>query len=184
MHVRGSLPAMNERVALLIPGRGYSAQAPLLAYAGAAAGTRGASVRSLQWSAIPPTPDLPGKQRAAFVREQVGDQAVSLMIGKSLGTFAAVLAAERTTPAVWITPLLDDPIVMAALRAAAAPVLLVGGTADPSWDGPSARSLTPHVYEVDGADHGLFVAGPLAASAAVLGLVATAVERFLDTVSW
>jgi hypothetical protein len=34
------------------------------------------------------------------------------------------------------------------------------------------------------ADHGMYVEGPLAGSAEVLGQVATAVERFLDDVVW
>jgi hypothetical protein len=48
--------------------------------------------------------------------------------------------------------------------------------------GRAARSLTAEVVEVDGADHGMFVPGRLAASAAVLGQVITAVEDFLDRV--
>jgi hypothetical protein len=40
------------------------------------------------------------------------------------------------------------------------------------------------VLEVDGADHGLYVPGPLAASAAVVGRLATAVERLLDGTVW
>ena len=73
---------------------------------------------------------------------------------------------------------------MAALRRATGPCLLVGGTADRFWDGRAARSLLAEVVEVDGADHGMFVPGRLAASAAVLGQVITAVEDFLDHVVW
>jgi hypothetical protein len=62
--------------------------------------------------------------------------------------------------------------------------LLVGGTADRSWDGQTARLITPDVLEVEDADHGMFVPGPLSASAAVLGQVITAVEDFLDRVVW
>jgi hypothetical protein len=72
----------------------------------------------------------------------------------------------------------------AALARAAAPCLLIGGTADKVWDGRLARSLTPHVLEIDGADHGMFVPGRLSASAAVLGQVTTAVENFLDHQVW
>lgn len=107
-----------------------------------------------------------------------------LLIGKSRGTFAAPVAAEHGLPAVWLTPLLTDEWVVSALRRATAPMLLVGGTADGVWDGELARSLTPHVLEVAGADHGMYVPGRLAASAEVLGRVATAVEDFLDQVVW
>lgn len=58
-------------------------------------------------------------------------------------------------------PVLNDgPTVAAPLRAAA-PCLLTGGTADRVWDGQLARWLTPHVLEIGGADHGMFVPGRL-----------------------
>jgi hypothetical protein len=60
----------------------------------------------------------------------------------------------------------------------------VAGTADRSWDGPAARPVTPHVVETGDADHGLFVADPLSASAAVLGRVISAAGEFLDHVVW
>ena len=113
--------------------------------------------------------------------EEAGE---AVVFGKSLGSMAAPVVAVRGRAAVWFTPLLTDPAVVAALRRAAGPCLLVGGTADEYWDGGIARSVTPHVVEVPGADHGMFVPGQLALSAAVLGDVVTAVERFLDDVIW
>ena len=106
------------------------------------------------------------------------------MIAKSLGSNAAALAAERSLPAVWITPLLHRPPVVAALDRATAPFLLIGGTADKLWDGTVARRLSPHVLEVPEADHGMFVPGPLTDSVAVLGQVVTAVEGFLAAIAW
>ncbi len=78
-----------------------------------------------------------------------------LVIGKSLTTRAAGLVAERGLRAVWLTPLLDDPESVALLRRRTAPALLVGGTADRSWDGALARELSDDVLELEGADHGL-----------------------------
>ncbi|WP_220039697.1 hypothetical protein [Nonomuraea aridisoli] len=80
--------------------------------------------------------------------------------------------------------MLTVPACVAALRRATEPFLLVGGTADSLWDGALARELTPHVVEVEGADHGMKVPGPLRATADVLGDVTTAVESFLDTDVW
>jgi hypothetical protein len=60
----------------------------------------------------------------------------------------------------------------------------VGGTADADWDGPMARQLSPHVFEVAGADHGLQVPGPLVDSIAVLGRVVAAMDEFLDAIEW
>jgi pimeloyl-ACP methyl ester carboxylesterase len=184
----------RERTAVVVPGGRYGPYIPLLWYAADAARARGARVRSLKWT---PPADLfagrqPGPKAPAWVHGQVGpvlDEVTEaggppLVIGKSLGTYAAALTAERGLPAIWFTPLLTEDAVAGALRRAAAPCLLVGGTADEWWDGAAARKLSPHVYEVDGAGHGLMVPGPLAGSAAVLGQVATAVERFLDETVW
>jgi hypothetical protein len=179
------------RTAVVIPGRAYPASAPLLHYAAEAARARGARLRPIVWN---PPAELGPDSATDWVCAQVAsvlDEVTSgerdvppLLIGKSLGTHAAVLAAERALPAIWLTPLLIHEPVVAALRAAKQPFLLVGGTADPSWDGKLARELSPHVLEVSDADHGMQVPGPLANSAAVLGRVATAVEEFLDRVVW
>jgi hypothetical protein len=78
-----------------------------------------------------------------------------VIVAKSLSTRAAGLAAERSIPAVWLTPLLDDPESVDGLRRRTAPALLVGGTADPTWDGRLAGELSEDVLELAGADHGL-----------------------------
>jgi hypothetical protein len=78
--------------------------------------------------------------------------------------------------------LLTDEPTVAALRRATGPCLLVGGTADPYWDGQTARSFAADVVEIDGADHAMVVPGRLTESAAVLGQIITAVEDFLDEV--
>jgi pimeloyl-ACP methyl ester carboxylesterase len=107
-----------------------------------------------------------------------------LLIGMSLGSFAAVLAAERSLPAVWLTPILSAAEVPAALERATAPFLLVGGSADPLWDRAAARRLSPYVVEVPAANHGMYVPGPLTDTIAVLARIVVAVEEFLDEVGW
>jgi hypothetical protein len=84
-----------------------------------------------------------------------GDAKQFLVIGKSLSTLAAGAAADRGWPAVWLTPLLRNDDIVAMLRRRTAPALLVGGTADGSWDGALARELSDDVLELEGADHGL-----------------------------
>jgi len=78
-----------------------------------------------------------------------------LVIGKSLTTRAAGIAAERALPAVWLTPLLNDSDSVGMLRARTAKALLIGGTSDPTWDSALARELSDDVVELEGADHGL-----------------------------
>jgi hypothetical protein len=184
---------------VLIPGGGYPVDGPLLYFANSAADDRAAHVEAIQW-------DLPSLDQAArrdwiggtsgevWVCGQVSDAlervekeapgAQPVLIGKSLGTRAAPVAADRNLPAVWLTPLLRNPATVAALRRATAPFLLVGGSADASWDGILARQLTPHVVELPEADHGLFTPGPLAATLAAHAVALTALENFLDTVVW
>jgi hypothetical protein len=50
---------------------------------------------------------------------------------------------------------LRDSEVPNDLRRSTAPFLLVGATADPSWNAETARSLGQPFYEAEGADHGM-----------------------------
>jgi pimeloyl-ACP methyl ester carboxylesterase len=156
-------------------------------YAGDVAGRRGSRVHRHMWSEKPPMPW--GPQIEAWVCGEVTAllDAVGgrpLLIGKSLGTVAAAVAANRSLPAVWLTPLLTEAWVVAALRRASVPFLLVGGTADKWWDGALARRLSPYVLEVEGGDHNMYVPGPLTDSIAVLSRMVVAVEEFLDAIDW
>lgn len=179
-----------DRSAILAPGGNYGPDGPLLMYARLAVDRRAGITRPIVW-------ELSGGMDRGKLREQVASQvalaidemtaatgAAPLVIGKSLGSLAAPVIADRGLAAVWFTPLLTDEPTVAALRRATGRCLLVGGTADKLWDGQTARSITPDIVEVDGADHGMFVPGKLADSAAVLGQVITAVEDFLDRAVW
>lgn len=182
------------RVAIIAPGRLFDPYAPLLMFAGRAATDRGAELRPLTWS---DTGLAAATRNGPYPAEWIGGQVTAqlpprsdpgtstVIIGKSLGTLAAHVAADHAVPAVWLTPLLHDATVVDALRAATAPFLLIGGTADwEAWSAPLAQHLTPHVCQIPDGDHGLYVPGPLANSAAALGIVATAVEQFLDQIVW
>ncbi|MEU3187016.1 alpha/beta hydrolase [Streptomyces sp. NPDC006923] len=180
----------SPRGAVVVPGGMYGPHTPLLMYAAGAAEARGAQVERITWD----PPRQSGRGISSWVLDQVtpvidhvtrsSPRTAEVVIGKSLGTHAAVLAAERALPAIWLTPLLTTAEVAQALRSATAPFLLVGGTEDRHWDGALAAELSPHVLEVRGADHDLRVPGPLSESAKVLGRVATAVEDFLDRIVW
>lgn len=172
--------------AVVIPGRRFGPGSPLPMYAGDVAGKRGAVVHRHVWTEEPP-----GSESGVelWVQGQIapvldGLPGQPLLIGKSLGCFAAALAAERSLPAVWLTPLLSVPWLVAALERATAPFLLVGGSADPAWDRAAARRLSPYVVEVPAANHGMYVPGPLTDTIAVLARIVVAVEEFLDEVGW
>jgi hypothetical protein len=155
-------------------------------YAGDVAEKRGAVVHRHEWTEEPPGP---GAGVEVWVQGQVapvldGLPGQPLLIGKSLGCFAAGLAVERSLPAVWLTPVLTASWLTAALERATAPFLLVGGSADPLWDRAAARRLSPYVVEVPAANHGMYVPGPLTDTIAVLARIVVAVEEFLDEVGW
>ena len=182
------LPA--GRSAIVAPGGNYGPDGPLLMYARLAVQRRGGDTHPIVWD-LSGTPDFSQqRRRVASQAESAIDEmtaatgAAPVVIGKSLGSLAAPLVADRGLAAVWFTPLLTDEPTVAALRRATGPCLLVGGTADQFWDGQTARSLPAEVVEIDGADHGMIVPGRLAASAVALGQVITAVEDFLDHVVW
>jgi hypothetical protein len=176
------------RPAVLIPGR-LPVHQSLLTFAEEAVERRGGNVHRIWWA--PPT-DRRLEQLPAWVCEQVtraldelGDAAAdAVLIGKSLGSLAAPVAADRGLAAIWLTPVLHREVFVRGYETATAPRLLVGGTADPMWNGTVARRLSQHVCEIPDADHGIFVPGPLAESGRAHGTVGTAIERFLDDVVW
>jgi pimeloyl-ACP methyl ester carboxylesterase len=178
------------RSAILAPGGSNNADVPLLMYARLAVQRRGGFARPITWEFAQGRDFRQQRQRVTSQVDSAIDSitaaagAAPVIIGKSLGSLAAPLVADRGLSAVWFTPLLTDEPTAAALRRATGPCLVIGGTADQFWDGRAARSLPAEVIEIDGADHNMFLPGRLAASAAALGKVITAVEDFLDHVVW
>jgi hypothetical protein len=172
-------PRASDRVVLL-PGAGYSMQAPLLWFARRLALARAAGALAVLDALGPgdePFAWALDRARRALDVAPAGRQVV---IGKSLASAAAGLVAERGLAALWLTPLLDQPMVVEGLARAAAPTWLVGGTLDPTWR-PSA--LPPgaalEVIELDGVDHGLEVPGDPIASLDTLRRAVAAIDRFL-----
>jgi hypothetical protein len=174
------------RVATILPGQGYTSEAPLLSYAGAALAGAGWTVRSFVWS----RPSR-GRGEATEVYSRVVRDAVEkapsahhLLIGKSLGTLVLPLAVELRLPGAWLTPLISASGT-AEVRAAATtladdgapPALLVGGTADELWDGGVAKASGADVVEVPGANHSMEIPGDWRRSLEILGEVTAAVER-------
>ena len=166
--------------AVVFPGGRTGTKTALLLATSAVAERRGARVHRHEWATALPIPWGPHIERwacdeATAVLDAVGGR--PLIIGKSLASAAADVAAARSLPAVWLTPLLSEAWVVAALERTTAPVLLIGGTADGWWDGTAARGLSPYVYEIEGADHTI-------GTTAARDRTVIAVEVFLDTITW
>ena len=169
--------------AVVLPGTGYPPAAPLLAYAGYALLAAGWVVQDVWWE----PQRLEVEESIAWVAghlasatEGVDDRV--MVVGKSYGTLASRLAAERSYDAIWLTPLLSQPEVVEAIRGSAARQLLVGGTEDSLWDADVVASLAADgcdVLQVDGANHGMIVPGDAVRSAQILVEITRAMVRFV-----
>ncbi len=169
------------RCLVLLPGARYPTRAPLLWFARAAGAQRG-------WSTLEVLdqlrPDAPPGQWAIDRAERAlaaAPGADPVVIGKSLASAVTGLAADRGLAAVWLTPLLGEAAVVDGLARASEPALLVGGTADSTWQ-PTALPQNPllEVEEVEGADHGLELAGDVSRSVEALRTVTARIGAFLD----
>lgn len=174
-----------QRCVVLLPGVRYFSQAPLLWFAREAAQAAGWS--ALELSERAPTDADPFawmRERAQAALAAIDAQRV-VVVGKSLGSAAAPLVSERRLPAVWLTPLLVRPEVVAALEVASAPALLIGSSADPTWTGapPPANDLLERV-ELEGLDHSLQVEGDPLASLEVLREVTERIAEFMERLHW
>lgn len=179
----------TQRTVVVLPGRSYGPYVPQLFFPMIAAQRRGAQVRAVCWERAEQLDSIKLDKISRWVAGQVDpmlkecDPASTVVIGKSLGSYAAPLVARYGLPAVWVTPVLISPDVVNGIKASPAPSLLVGGAADPVWDASLAFRLSDQVLEIPEADHSLMVAD-LARSATAMGKLATAAEKFLDGIGW
>lgn len=168
---------MNEEkpVALLLPGRQYTVNHPLLWFAASVARELGWQAESVSWGSVDVTDDeVLVIGRAAMERLPVG----SVVIGKSLGTLLLPEAAAAGLPGIWLTPLLHVEAVRDALTSTTR-MLLVGGIADESWNSVAAHASGQDVLELSGGDHLLEVNGDAVASARFLTTVVERMRAYL-----
>jgi predicted alpha/beta-hydrolase family hydrolase len=192
--------ATATRVALLLPGFGYSCDMPLLYYATLLLWNSGADVLRVEYAyhRRPEYRDLPASDQrewlladAAAALDVVSQQSQYqqlVLIGKSLGTRAmGYLLTEKPPPqevrAIWLTPLLRDPELRRQMRACAARSLTIIGTADAHYDPDYLRELSAEtgimVVTVEGADHSLDLEGDAVGSIRAMERVLGAIGAFL-----
>ena len=175
---------------ILLPGANYPTTAPVLWFAREAALAAGRNVLAVVDSRDGSgDPQQWAEERAEAAIHHLGDGPRPILVAKSITSLAAPLAARLGLPAVWLTPLINDAgtsvakAVADGLSGASAPFFLIGGSADPSWDGVRARSFArAEVLEIRDADHLLQVPGDVDRSIDALRSVSAAVSDFIGAV--
>ena len=170
-----------ERVATILPGRGYTPDAPLLHYAIGVLRRRGWTVREVWWQG---GTEITGDVAVTQATEALDavDAPTQMIVAKSLGTLAMPHAVDHGIHGVWLTPLLVDPEIELAATRLTGLDLLVGGTADSLWDAEVAASSPARVLQIEGANHGLEVDDSVLDSIDVLRSVTYHVEKVVELV--
>lgn len=136
----------DDRHAVLLPGGGYPATAPLLWYTAAALSFQGWTVHLVTWPA-----EMSRNFVVPIVTEILNglDHGSEVLLGgKSLGSLAMPVAARRGVPGVWLTPLLYEPKIADTARRLVRDHLLIGGAADQAWAPGFESSTNAHVVEL------------------------------------
>ncbi|MDQ3553483.1 MAG: alpha/beta hydrolase [Chloroflexota bacterium] len=175
---------------ILLPGANYPTTAPALWFAREVALAAGRNALTILDSYDGRSdPQRWADERVQAAIEHMGGSARPILVAKSITSLAAALAARLGLPAVWLTPLINEAgtsvsrAVVDGLAAASAPFLLVGGSADPSWDVAQARSFARgDVLEITDADHLLQIPGDVARSIEALRTLSAAVADFIGAV--
>ena len=166
----------------MLPGRVYPVSRPVLAAVVALLVQHGYDVRPVSWQ-LEVVPEDP----AAFVTTRLVEAApegADLVVGKSLGTWAAPYAAEQSLPAVWLTPVLGEPDVADGIRDNRAAQLVVAGLSDHLHDVQVAAGLGCDLVELDGVDHALSGTGDGVVAPVILGRITDATDAFLRRQGW
>jgi hypothetical protein len=179
-----------RHVVTVLPGGGYSAQGPVLAYPSTALHDAGWTVRTVVWE---------GRWRDFSEARQVYAEVIQagvatapgashLVLGKSLGTLALPVANELGLPGVWLTPLLTNADAEDVRRSLASisrsiPTLIIGGTKDKLWDSAAITGVEADVIEFRDANHNLEVPGDWRRSIDILSQVTDAIETLARRVT-
>lgn len=184
----------GTHVALLLPGRGYTAQGPVLHYPGLWFVQHGCDVISVDYVFSEMSyPDMVAHAAACAAavwatatRSHRCDHVV--LVGKSLGTQAMARLIDQTPElrlarCVWLTPIFADNAVMESIEKHKPRSLFVGGTSDATFDSERMeRALSAtggSKLVLDGANHSLERPGDVRASLAAISTLLDALERFM-----
>lgn len=152
-----------QRRLLVLPGMNFPISMPLLFMPSVALADAGWTVWHAQWDLSDIAHDDDGLWAAVNTAASdlataagASDGGTTVVMAKSVGTLGCRWVAQAGLPAVWLTPLVRKDGVIEYLGSASAPTLLIGGSADRSWDRAAAEGVGGQILEIPGADHALY----------------------------
>lgn len=190
----------TTKLAILLPGMGYSCDMPLFYYAETLSLGVDADVLRVEYaySRQPGFRDLPAPEKIRrLLTDTVAAREVAfrqrpyervIFVGKSLGTLAmghllTTGQQAKETRAVWLTPLLRNEALRQQIQQYAGPSLFAIGTSDHDYDPAYVQEVqaatSGEAVIVDDADHSLDIEGDVRASLHALTRVLTSLEKFL-----
>lgn len=172
----------SSKVAVLLPGGGYTVQAPLLHWCAIRLIDAGWRVQAVDWSIH----EAARAEPMAFVEaalqtalEEAPDATQRLVVGKSFGSYALPWAVDNGLPGIWLTPVLTYADIREALGRADSTHLAVGGNLDEMWLPHEVSPSGAELLTIVGADHSLEIGTDWRASVAAQIEVHEAVDRHL-----
>ncbi len=190
----------TRSLAIVFPGYGYNSDMPLLYYPGQIALDRGMDLFNLEtdYNRQPAFSRLSDPEQLTWLdadADAAFDAALAqrsyrqiIVIGKSLGTMAMGHLLERypRLPAlrwVWLTPILNDPRLVAQIQRNHPASLFAIGAKDHYYDETILQQLTKatqgKLIVVPGADHSLEITGTIHSTLLALDQVMTEIEKFM-----
>jgi predicted alpha/beta-hydrolase family hydrolase len=191
----------TNHLAIILPGRGYTAHMPLLFYPASLMASRGADVLRVEYEYTQNQvfQSLAGNEQFEWLMADViaayqtglaqRDYQQVTLIGKSLGTLAmGSLLTRQTLPAqvnaIWLTPLVKFDHLRRQIKQFGGKSLFVIGTADPHYDldclAEVQQATGGEVVTIEDADHGLLIKDDVVRSVQGLAKVMQAMEAFLN----
>ena len=188
----------TDRLAVLLPGLGYTLDMPLFYYTEDLVLARGWDILRVEYAYNRPEfQEMPQAERARWLLADAtaayraglaqGQYESIALIGKSLGTLAMghlLTMADQpaaASRAVWLTPLLGNDRLREQIGRFGGPSLFVIGTADPHYDAAileEVRAATDgETVVVPDADHGMDVPGDAVASVHAVARVVAALAE-------
>lgn len=197
-HLLITQESASERLMIMLPGRGYLNEHPVMYYLRMMAVERGFDVLSVTYgfqAHLYSTEGIQGdlldeiRQAAEPVLAKEAKQAYRQIViaGKSLGTpLAALYGTELAArfPEAEIAFVLLTPVQKATAAVSERRTLAVIGTADAAYDADLIQSDQDHAWidwlVLEGLNHGLEYPGDWKRSMAALGQITGACEQFLS----